>query len=97
MAPIEVMREIRAASLRRLDDLNAAIHLAWQVQNVKVHTKRSKSGKVTLPNLEKLQITEAAWTRTKKPKQTSDQMKAVLQTLSFRSGIPLRKAKPRGQ
>jgi hypothetical protein len=76
--------------------MNESINLAWYVQLVKVKTKRSKSGKVKLPDLEKLLISESAWTKRKK-RQTVAQMKGALTTLAFRTGIPLRKAKPIGK
>jgi len=100
MAPVEVMREIKAASLRKIDEMNHAIHLAWRIKEIDIRTKKITSGKGKnqkvkhiLPKLEKLLIPDEP-----KPKrQTGKQMEGVVRTLAARSGIPFRKVKPRGK
>jgi hypothetical protein len=91
------MREIKAASLRKLDEMNHAIHLAWRIKQIDVLTKKTKSGKgfkVKLPKLEKLLIPESAAGEKKKP-QTVQDMKTVVAML--RSKVPVKKVKQSGR
>lgn len=86
------MNEIEAARLRRIDQMNRDIHLAWQIESIKRQVKEQKVGKKTkviMPELKKLLIPDEE----KKALQTPGQMRGVLQQLSMRYGIPLRKVK----
>jgi hypothetical protein len=98
LSAIEVTHEIEAARLRRIDQMNAAIFHAWQIENIKALTKKTerKVGKktqikITLPKLEKLLIPDQ-----EKKHQTVGEMRGALAVLSARTGFPLKKAPPRG-
>lgn len=85
MAPIEVRRELDAARLRQHDRRNEAVFLAWQVERIRLSTKRGKRSVRIVPLTKVLLPEPGAPTR-----QTPREMRGVLAQLSAQYRIPLR-------
>lgn len=78
-------REIEAAGLRRHDERNAAVFVAWQVERIRLSTKRGKKTVRIVP-LAKVLLPEPG-----APKgQSAVAMRGVLQQLAAQYGIPVR-------
>lgn len=83
--------EIEAARLRRIDEQNSAIFLAWQMEAIKHRVKHQKAGKKTkviMPDLDKLLMPDQPTTRRK---QNFQQMQAAVRTLAAKTGFPIKK------
>lgn len=85
---MELRRELEAARLREHDARNLAVFTAWQVERIRIQTKRGKTS-VRMVDLKKALLPEPGAKRG----QTAQQMRGALLALSARYGIPMRRAR----
>lgn len=80
MSPREVGRELAAAELRKIDAMNAEIHIAWRTA---YYSRRARS-KRGLPKLKGEFITDAAATKKAKKvaRQTKDETATMIRMLA---------------
>lgn len=83
LSPRELFREMEAAKLRRADDMDRDLILAWQIERVRILA----ANKHALPPIRQL-LDEMHQTS---DRQTPEQLKTQLTILSQQLGIPLRK------